>query len=613
MSHCASHRQTILLKGWRPDHPDLPLGFLVPDPGELSLTPPSPKDHTGRERSTQRADRFRLRRLDKLSHFNGSYRGRAKEALAGSPPPTYSRGVVTLIVVHSHFRPGGVRRVIELAVPHMITYGPQRIQRVVLASGEVPDDTWIESFRKRMRGIRVEVTVKPSFGYLSESSTPSSKQRSTVRSGARELLRGRGCGGAVVWAHNLGLGRNVWLARELARGCHLGGIPLVVHHHDWWFENRWSHYTALRDAGCRSLKEAARSLIAESPWIAHAAINEGDARILARHFRERAGWLPNPVERLAPVSASRVDAARAWLQEQLGEDAPVWLLPCRLLRRKNIAEALLLTRWLRPEAWLVTTADVSSAAETTYGARLSRTAQSQGWRLRLAVLRRNEPAAPSVAELLAASEAVVLTSVQEGFGLPYLEAAAARRPLVARGLPNIAPDLDKFGFTFPQSYRDILVDPELFDWQQERQRQRQLFTVWRSQMPPSVRRLVEEPAVMTAREAYPVPFSRLTLTAQLEVLTHPPEHSWARCGPLNPFLAAWRQRAISGTLQVSRWPRSAKRWLSGRAYAERFFALVPSPCTSPPHADASVAAQAALLSGKLSPENLYPLLWHSKT
>jgi glycosyltransferase involved in cell wall biosynthesis len=49
------------------------------------------------------------------------------------------------------------------------------------------------------------------------------------------------------------------------------------------------------------------------------------------------------------------------------------------------------------------------------------------------------------------SEAVLLTSIQEGFGLPYLEAAAARRPLVARALPNIAPDCASSGFAFPSA------------------------------------------------------------------------------------------------------------------------------------------------------------------
>jgi hypothetical protein len=219
-----------------------------------------------------------------------------------------------------------------------------------------------------------------------------------------------------------------------------------------------------------------------------------------------------------------------------------------------------------------------------------------------------------VPELLAASEAVLLTSLQEGFGLPYLEAAAARRPLIARHLPNIAPDLAKFGFAFPQRYREVRVDPALFDWRGERERQARLFAEWKSLMPRAASQLVGKPAVLAASEApCPVPFSRLTLTAQLEVLAQPIERSWERCATLNPFLEVWRKRAAAGRLAASPWPRAAARWLGGRAYARRFLELVPPLCSRTPDPGASQAAQAEFLRQKLRAEYLYPLLWNSRT
>jgi hypothetical protein len=336
--------------------------------------------------------------------------------------------------------------------------------------------------------------------------------------------------------------------------------------------------------------------------------------VLERHFPGLAGWLPNPVESAARPSAPRLKAARAWLGQQLGEDAPVWLLPCRLLRRKNIAEALLLTRWLRPEAWLVTTGGVSSAEEQVYADALAAAAQTHGWRLRLGILHGDESQKPSVSELLAASEAVLLTSLQEGFGLPCLEAAALRRPLVARKLPNIAPDLAKFGFRFPQSYRELRVDPTLFDWCRERERQARLFAEWKNLMPRAAANLARSPAVLAAgKQPCPVPFSRLTLAAQLEVLAQPVERSWERCAPLNPFLNTWRARAVAGRLQTSPWPRSAARWLGGRAYVRRFLELVPPLLSKAPRAGASQMAQTEFLRKKLHTEYIYPLLWNSRT
>ena len=185
---------------------------------------------------------------------------------------------------------------------------------------------------------------------------------------------------------------------------------------------------------------------------------------------------------------------------------------------------------------------------------------------------------------------------------------------MARALPNIAPDLAKFGFRFPQCYREVRVDPSLFDWRGERERQARLFAEWKSLMPRAAAKLAGKPAVLAAgNEPCPVPFSRLTLTAQLEVLAQPVERSWERCAPLNPFLKTWRERAVAGRLQASPWPRSAARWLGGRAYARRFLELVPPLLSKAPRAGASQAAQAEFLRKKLRAENLYPLLWNSRT
>jgi hypothetical protein len=207
------------------------------------------------------------------------------------------------------------------------------------------------------------------------------------------------------------------------------------------------------------------------------------------------------------------------------------------------------------------------------------------------------------------SEAVLLTSIQEGFGLPYLEAAAAHRPLIARRLPNIAPDLDQFGFRFPQAYTDILIAPELFDWQAERARQLRRFNAWRRQLPAFARTRVFKPPLLATRRPCAVPFSRLTLTAQLEVLVHPARASWAACLPLNPFLKAWRRRAAAKKLRTTPWPRAAKDWLGGEAYAQRFFGALESVAHSRPPAFSPVEVQSDFIASKLDAQNLYPLLW----
>lgn len=137
-----------------------------------------------------------------------------------------------------------------------------------------------------------------------------------------------------------------------------------------------------------------------------------------------------------------------------------------------------------------------------------------------------------------------------------------------------------------------------------------MFRAWRRHLPRACRACSATPILLAAAAApRPVPFSRLTLTAQLEVLEHPARESWNLCAPLNPFLTVWKQRAIQGRLRVTPWPRGAARWLSGRAYAARFLRALGGRARVAPQPGAGVAAQRDFIRAKLEARYLYPLLW----
>lgn len=517
-----------------------------------------------------------------------------------------------LVVVHSHYRPGGVRRVIELALPSVAATLRPRVTEIILAGGEAPDDGWLAGVQRSVPGVPVTPDIDAALGYLSEQRARPAVIARRIRAWLERRLGGVAPRGAVVWLHNPGLGRNVLLADALGTVGGARGVPVIFHHHDWWFDNRWARWPEMRRAGYRTLEAVARAILPVNPGVRHAAINLADTGVLQRQFGSQAGWVPNPAGSLVRPAAARVQRARRWLRAEAGVEGPVWLVPCRLLRRKNLAEALLLTRWLRPNAWLVTTGGVSSADERAYAAALEGAARRHGWRLRLGVLARGGPGLPAVSELLAASEAVLLTSLQEGFGLPNLEAAAAGRPLIARTLPNIAPDLARFGFRFPQSYEEVWVDARLFDVRAERLRQRARWQSWRAGLPPVCRGFAGRPALLAARDlGRPVPFSRLTLTAQLEVLAHDPLESWAKCAPLNPSLAAWRDRAAAGALVASLWPKGAAKWLGGDAYGRRLGRLLRAAPAADNDFSATAGGRASadFIQAKLAGTNQYPLLW----
>ena len=509
-----------------------------------------------------------------------------------------------LIIVHYHLRPGGVRKVIESATPFLLREMPE-ISRVVVATGEARDVEWNVAFQRSCAPVPVEWFVDPALRYVSEQRVLAMLGR-RIRSALKPLLAGDG--EACVWAQNLSVARNLPLASELVRACELRKIPLLLHHHDWWFDNRWLRWPEMQRTGFHTLRAAAEAVLPRASVVRFATINRADATVLRRHFGSRAGWLPNPSPRSSIPTAVRIRRAREWLRELVGGDAPVWLLPCRLLRRKNVAEALLLTRWLRPGATLVVTGGASSADEIPYAEKLLTTAREQGWPMIAGALDGSDAGRPSVAELMAASECVLLTSIQEGFGFPFLEAAASARSLIARRLPNIAPDLAKFGFAFPQCYRDVWIAPALFDWSAETRRQRMLFREWKAVLPPACRGRCEPLPLQRNSRLRPLAFSRLTLAGQLEVLAHQAEESWKMCAPLNSLLVEWKALAASQMLQAAPWPASAERWLGGGAYARRLADMLRRIPSRMVGRDAGLAVQEDFIREKLRAPHVFPLL-----
>jgi hypothetical protein len=522
--------------------------------------------------------------------------------------PTYPSIYRNLVVIHYHLRPGGVRRIIELALPHIIFAASKPIESVILATGEMPDAAWRHELLQKMRGTQIQFLCESTFRYFSDQRSSPEWIRRKIQAALEELAGKFPPQETLVWAQNLGLGRNLILADELAKFSARRGLSLLSHHHDLWFENRWARWSEMRACGFRSLSAVARASLAARAHVCHATINQLDYTALSKHLGSQAKCLPNLAQRDGRPSAARIRAARDWLRSQLGNDHPVWIFPTRFLRRKNLAEAILLTRWLRPEAWFVTTAGLSSREQRGYAQRLEAASLQGKWKARFRLLASNS-SAPPIGDIAIASEVMMLTSAQEGFGLPYLEAAALEKPLVARHLPNVIPDLLELGFSFPHLYEEILIPPNLLDLKSERARQRKLWRDWKSVMPSLCRRLACRPILLHLPSNEPVPFSRLTLTGQLEVLAIAPEESWAACLHENPFLQPWRTLAQAGRLEPMQWPKHAEETVGGEAYAARFWNAVTDISRRPLSALAVERAQRDSIAQRLKTNFLYPILF----
>jgi hypothetical protein len=125
--------------------------------------------------------------------------------------------------------------------------------------------------------------------------------------------------------------------------------------------------------------------------------------------------------------------------------------------------------------------------------------------------------------------------------------------------------------------------------------------------------LVEVPLLLASERPEPVPFSRLTLTAQLEVLAHPAEQSWSVCAPLNPQLPGWKRRCERGELAATRWPARADHWLSGPAYARQFGEFVRKRFSDRTDETTGGHVQQEFIRERLKSGNLFPLLWSKES
>jgi hypothetical protein len=480
----------------------------------------------------------------------------------------------TLLVYHYHFRPGGVRSVIERGLIEWCLQGEW--VRVVLVSGEAPPSDWTKALADRLPGVCLEISADSRMGYLSEQ-VPRSGFFQEVREKIWNLV------GKIqpnlIWAHNLSLGRNLIVGEALGEICAEKGVRLLCHHHDWWLQHRWERWSEMVAWGFETLGRVAGASFPTGPLVRHAVVHPQDAQVLGNAVT----WVQNPVPRptemvVPPAEQDRVNALLGTLR--------YWLVPARVLRRKNLLEAVILQRLLAPEVTTLLVAGPASPTEEAYAKAVVAGAATVGIEVRLGV---SPTTGLSVPALMWGAEMVLQTSVQEGFGLTALEASQQGKPLILRRLPFVTDWLEGMGGTFPQSYHQVNLPTsavpaeEAGRWQEN----------WQARcafLPPAWRTAAE--ATGTANFSH---FAGLSLQGQLAVL-----ESFDALEPAlrlaNPLLETWRLNPPPPSTAPScpnDWPQQM----------ERLWEQAPTP------AGTSLARLEELFQAHLREAACWPLLW----
>lgn len=335
-------------------------------------------------------------------------------------------------IIHSHFRRGGVTRVVENAVAGLEARG---IDCLAL-SGEAYDGDALPHHRI-IEGLGYENTHTPGAGKALAR---------CLMDTATETF-----GGAPdLWhIHNHSLGKNLNFPEALhvlARN----GARLLLQIHDFAEDGRPTNYERLTSAYPDSTTFA-QSLYPSAPQIHYAALNQRDARILRETglASDQLHILPNSVA-VPQLEASGTEILPAI--EQL------ILYPTRAIRRKNVGE-LLLHAALAPAGTHFATTLIPQNPEWFEIHRFWETLATE---LKLPVTF-GLGESYDFAALIQRADALITTSVAEGFGLAFLEPALFGKPLVGRNLPEITADFRAWGIELKHLYPELPVPAEAVD------------------------------------------------------------------------------------------------------------------------------------------------------
>jgi glycosyltransferase involved in cell wall biosynthesis len=326
-------------------------------------------------------------------------------------------------IVHYHLRGGGVTRVIQNASALLARRGVD----VTVFSGEEPATPWEQPIRV-IPGLGYDEAGDVSVLEAGFDSIPASEQPD-------------------LWHfHNPTLGKNAAISKLIRRMVD-NGKHVLLQIHDFAEDGRPQNYSRLRPA----LENEPRSVYPRCSHAHYAVINERDERTLYN-----SDALPGTVH-LLPHPAMILDTPDRDLQSAPINE-PFAFAPVRGIRRKNLGELGLLALLDPQKATYATSLAVNDGESAEHHKRWREFFAHHAINVRLGAA---EP--DRCQTLAAAARNFVSTSVSEGFGLAFLEAALFNKPLSGRDLPEITGMFQRGRKSRSPLYRNLWIPDALFD------------------------------------------------------------------------------------------------------------------------------------------------------
>lgn len=319
---------------------------------------------------------------------------------------------MTHLFVHYHLRPGGVTRVIQ---QQTAVFDRMHLPFVTISAG--PETA-----------VTGEHRTLPSLDYASP--TAQELHDDLLRLLVKDLPRPH------IWhIHNPTLGCHPRMAEVIGKMAH-SGERIILHIHDFAEDDRPQNLELL-SGGPAWFPCGAR--------LHYVVLTPRDESILrsAGLPAEQVTVIENPVSP-SPLPFPQCQSARV-------------IYPTRAITRKNIGEMLLLAA-LSPAGtrFSTTLGPGKSMHQSNYG-HWQETARKFDLPVDWAIAE-NRDHAEHFDDIISTTTHLLSTSVQEGFGMAFVEAIAWQRPLIGRAIPHISEHLSRHGIRHPLLYDGILID-----------------------------------------------------------------------------------------------------------------------------------------------------------
>ncbi len=372
----------------------------------------------------------------------------------------------TLIIIHYHFLPGGVCSAVKNSLVALNQTGWLAQRSLKVLTGQTGGLDEFVRFLDQW-GIQSQVEVDARLDY-SDRVWPDQDTFWDDASALATWFLQQSRGTSLYWAHNPTLGKNPLVTAGLMSAVQevvSKGMPhqFLYHIHDFAECGRLQNLMYLRKCwGSGGLED----FYPASNNNGYAVLNSADFNRLIQVGvpKERIFLLPNAVVSAQAEKEKVRESIAVELQHYASDNGyrfaperPWWTLPIRLIRRKNVVEALLLAAIAKEPPQLLVTLDANSEPERPYAEAVKALFKTEEHAAVVGFGHELVGSAFSFDDLLLASDVVVTTSLLEGFGFTFLEGANRGRPLVGRNLADVTSDFIEVGFPGPSLYDRFLV------------------------------------------------------------------------------------------------------------------------------------------------------------